>query len=334
MEDLSIKKIIYSFFDKDLSKDTQQRFRWWFQNPDNQQEKIEAMQSLWDSSPSVISEQTYDDLEKIKERIRDDEAVNRKLSLRPFIDIRRYAAIVIAIIISSAITYYFTQSHPLEYAQFAVPYGACQKIVLDDGSEVWVNAGSTLIYPKEFNSDTRTVFLTGEANFKVTKNPKKPFIVQTRCLAVQALGTKFGIQAYPNSPGTTATLIEGSIKVETGLELNKKPYPSYILKPNDQLEYSSVNHQANVRVVDAEKLSAWENGYLFFQGATFEQIATTLERKYNVNINFDYNAFKNRSYYVKFNPNESLAQVLSILSQLGYQFKYKIDHKTVFVYAK
>ena len=329
MESSSITNIIRTFFEKDVSKNTQFLFRRWFRLDEYQAEKEKSMEKLWDDSPSVISAQTMDDFAKIKSLISDEMPAKSVYPL--YKRIFNYAAVITIIIASSVyITSQLAEPAQLEYTQLSVCNGKSVKITLSDGSIVTVNAGSTLIYPKSFLAKTRTVFLIGEANFSVAKNPNQPFIVKTMYLDVRALGTKFNVQSYPNADYTKATLIEGSVKVD--MEMNKNI--SNILKPNDQLTYSHKDGTITIDQVDAEKIASWEKGYLIFQGVTFEEIATTLERKYNVEINYDSKKLKHQSYYVKFNPNESLKDVLNVLCQLTGDVNYEIKDSRVYFYTR
>jgi ferric-dicitrate binding protein FerR (iron transport regulator) len=328
MKSSHIKNNISTFFEKDVSKNTQFLFRKWFRLEEDQNEKEKSMEELWESSPSVISAQTLEDFSKIKAHISGE----TKPSYSLFRRIMNYAA-VIAIVIASSVylTYQFAVSTQLEYAQLSVSYGESKRITLPDGSLVTVNAGSTLIYPKNFIADTRTVFLTGEANFSVAKNPNKPFIVKTKYLDVRAIGTKFNVQSYPNSNYTKATLVEGSVKVNMELEKSK----SYILKPNNQLTYSHLDNNITIIDVDAAKLASWEKGYLIFQAVTFDEIARTLERKYNIVINYNGRKLSQQSsYYIKFNPDESIEEVLDVLCMLINESSYKIEGSTVYFYTK
>jgi len=329
MESSNIKNVICTFFEKNVSKNTQLLFRKWFRLDEYPAEKEECMEELWQNSPSVISAQTLEDFSKIKACLSDQ--ISAKPVYPLFQRIITYAAVIVLIVASSVyLTYQFAVPVQLEYAQLSVSYGESKKITLSDGSIVAVNAGSTLIYPKSFSADTRTVFLTGEANFSVAKNPHKPFIVKTKYLDVRALGTKFNVQSYPNADYTKARLIEGSVKVD--IETGK--IRSYILKPNNQLTYSYKTNNVSIADVDATKLSAWEDGYLIFQGVTFNEIVNTLERKYNVVINCDSKKLNKQSFYVKFNPDESLEEVMNVLCMLINKSSYKIEGTTVYFYAK
>ncbi|HZK69436.1 MAG TPA: FecR domain-containing protein [Paludibacter sp.] len=325
-----ITNLICNFFEKDHSPKTQLLFRYWFRLEDNQEEKDETLQELWEKSPSEVTSSTMEDLERLQKRMYEVQPLFRRTHRLLFRQILKYAAVLVFVAMSSVITYYVTRPSSLQFAEFSVPYGECKKMQLSDGSTVWVNAGSTLIYPIKFSADNRTVYLSGEANFSVTKNPKKPFIVQTKHIDVQVLGTKFNVQAYPDMPYTTATLVEGSVKVNETSNTAK----SYILKPDEQLTYSNKKHNISIGHVDAVKLTSWNKGYLIFQGASFDEIVATLERKYNVHINYDAEKYSGGSYYGKFNPDESVEQVLSVLCKLAKNTSYQIHGSTVYMRSK
>ena len=326
MKNKLTQNIILIFFEKDFSKKTQALFHKWFRLDNEQNEKDQVLAEIWESSPSNITAQTLDDFEKIQKIISGNTRKNTRISFRRIIS---YAAVIATLIISTVLlTNRFGNGTSPELSQLSVSYGEKQKITLEDGTTVTVNAGSTLIFPKEFKGKTRTVFLTGEAIFNVAKNPAKPFIVKTGHLSVTALGTKFNLQSYPNSDITKATLIEGSVKVDVDTDTNN----SYILKPDNQLSYSHTSHKISISDIDATKLASWEEGYLIFQDVSFDEIVNTLERKYNVVINYDSNRLKQQSYYVKFGPDESVRDVMDILCLLTHHSSYRIEGTTIYFY--
>lgn len=322
-----VRNIIKSFFGKRFSKDTQLRFRYWLRMEDNHDEKEVTLQELWEASPSIITERTWDQLADMQERIAERE--NNRLQKRWIGQMGKYAAAAAILVLTVLSTQYFTrqgfQTKSSRMAEFYVPYGDQQQLILPDGSVVWVNAGSILIYPSEFTAETRTVYLSGEACFEVTKNPDQPFIVSTQHLDVQVLGTVFSVDAYPGATETKATLEEGSVQVD----MKSADLPSSVLKPNEQLVYSHLTHTVSINMVDAGQVSAWKDGYLIFRNAGFEEVVTALERKYNVTINYNAEKYKGRTYYVKFNPDESIEDALVILKHLISDFRYQITGKTI-----
>lgn len=124
------------------------------------------------------------------------------------------AVVVLAVAISG--TFFYAKNMYSEVAMIEkfTPAGDMITIELPDGSKVQTNSGTLLLYPEAFKGDTRTVYLVGEANFKVKKDPEKPFIVRSGSMAVTALGTEFNVGAYPESNEIVATLLHGKIKVD------------------------------------------------------------------------------------------------------------------------
>jgi len=333
MDSNQIKNIVQKFFENKASRHTLTLFAKWFRLDDNSVEKDDALALVWENIPSVIDIHTLEDWSVVKQQINTDKG-DKKTKTKSF-KLRKiipYAAAAVALMIVSAVylTYKLAIPAPVEYTQLSVSYGEYKKLVLPDGTQVSVNAGSSLIYPKEFTSNTRTVFLSGEANFDVAQDPQKPFVVKTKHIDITALGTKFHVQSYPNDRQTKASLIEGSIQVSMESDASRL----YVLKPNDQLIYSHGDDRISIIDVDAAKLASWEDGYLIFQEASFYEIAQMIERKYNVVINYDGQQLSHQSYYVKFNPDESLSEVMDVLTLLIHQSSYKIDGNAVYFYKK
>lgn len=322
-----IRNIIKSFFGKRFSEKTQLRFRYWLRLEEDRDEKEEALLEIWKTSPSEISERTWDQLADMQERIAESE--KNRLQKRWIGQLSKYAAAAAILVLTVWGTQYYTrqslETKSSHLAEFYVPYGDQQQLVLPDGSIVWVNAGSILLYPSEFTDNMRKVYLSGEACFEVVKNPDQPFIVSTQHLDVQALGTTFSIDAYPGATETKATLEEGCIQVD----MKSADLPASVLKPNEQLVYSHLTRTVLINTVDAVQVSAWKDGYLIFRNAGFEEVIAALERKYNVTINYNAEKYKGRTYYVKFNPDESIEDALVILKHLISDFRYQITGKTI-----
>lgn len=215
----------------------------------------------------------------------------------------------------------------VEMAEIFVPYGESKQVILPDGSSVWVDAGSLLVYPKDFkNTDTRTVYLTGEASFSVHKNPEQPFIVKTTFVDMQALGTVFTVEAYPNDTCSTTTLEEGSVLVT----VKKGNIQPTVLRPDQQLIYSHVAHTIRVKSVDISLYQKERSGYLIFENASFNHLMASLERKFNITIHYNSQKYASEYYNVKFSPDEKLEDVLTILQQL-VGIRYKVKGNVVFI---
>lgn len=323
-----IKLFVQSFYNINASKQTIFLFGKWYKIHEEQIENSNVLEEIWENTPAQVSTHTMEDYSKIIKKINKSKTPN---SFSLYKTVASYAAVIIfSVLVSIFLTYKLSTPAALDYTQFSVAYGKSEKIKLEDGTIVTVNAGSTLIYPKKFSAKRREVYLSGEANFDVAKNPEKPFVVKTKHIDVMALGTRFCVQCYPGSNFTKATLVEGSIKIDVATDITK----SYILKPNEQLAYSHLSNKVDVVEVDASKIASWEDGYLVFQGATFDEIAQTIERKYNVLINYDGLNLDQHTYYVRFDPDETIDDVMKILTLLINKSDYKIKGSNIFFYVK
>lgn len=153
------------------------------------------------------------------------------------------------------------------------------QFMLPDGSAVWLNTDSELSYPQTFGDDSREVKLIGEAYFEVTKQQDNdqsiPFIVRSNQQDVKVLGTKFNVNAYPNEPVSTTTLLEGAVEVN-----DLRNTGSILLRPNEQSIISATGITKNQ--VHATDITAWMDGYLVLRGLDLSNIARIVERNYDV----------------------------------------------------
>ncbi|OJV87418.1 MAG: iron dicitrate transport regulator FecR [Bacteroidia bacterium 44-10] len=193
----------------------------------------------------------------------------------------RWAAILILPIISAFSVYLLMDNTPENRTPVTVTAGNGEKaeITLADGSRVWLNSGSTLAYNETFNRKERNVYLTGEAYFEVAKDQKRPFTVKTKEMDIQALGTAFNVSAYDAGQFFSSVLLEGRVKVSAhGQE--------FILEENQRAIYDKENNILSTDKVYASDFVEWKNGNLYFQNQSFEEIANTLARVFNVEIGF------------------------------------------------
>jgi ferric-dicitrate binding protein FerR (iron transport regulator) len=195
--------------------------------------------------------------------------------------ILQWAAILILPIISALSVYYFTQNnsdnfHPI---MITAQKGEKAEAVLPDGTKVWINSESTIRYDNSFNQKKRIVYLEGEAYFEVASNKKVPFVVQTKSMDVQALGTSFNVRSYGIDSLIYAVLLDGEIKVSASDQ-------EQILNVNQRAIFNKSTNRLTVDAVEAINFIEWKKGNIYFNNQTFSQIAQTLSRIYNVDIEF------------------------------------------------
>lgn len=218
-----------------------------------------------------------------------------------------------------------SKSKKIEMNQLVVPFGRNSSIKLPDGTVAYLNAGSKLVYPSRFKGKNRKVFLFGEGFFEVTHNADMPFIVTTKELAVEVLGTKFNISAYPSDKTVETVLVEGKVKLkETKFNILGR---NYILKPNQQAVYSCINAKTKIRKVNVLNYVSWHQGYLNFESSALDKIAKKLERYYNIKIQFE-KPLGAKTITGKLKLNEETDKVLQVLAETASAKLIKLNQST------
>ena len=227
--------------------------------------------------------------------------------------------------------------------------GARTKLLLPDGSQVWLNSESKLVYANTFNDTIREVELEGEAYFDVVKDARHPFIVHTSAVDIRVLGTAFDVKSYPAEPTIETTLIRGLIEV---IKKDQPQAPAIILQPHQKL----VVDKARLKLTDTYEPqqiktqvktpgpiaittvpgnlpdtsiieTSWVYNKLLFEGDSFRELAKKMERWFNVKINFKSDKVANYRPRGSF-TNETIEQALQEL-QIIFPFSYKISDNEV-----
>lgn len=284
-----------------------------------------SMEELWNESSVEASPKSYRELVRLGTRI--DSAEKKR---RLFRILASAFAVAASLAVTAFAVYSITRrtyaKSPLEYTRNLVAeYGQTSSVTLSDGTLVHLNSGSTLLYPEQFSDSKRIVFLTGEANFNVAQDPSRPFIVKSSHMDVKALGTEFCVQSYAGEKTVSTTLSAG--KVEVTIPSVKK---SYILEPDNQILFSPSDKEVSFARVDAKKILGWEDGYLTFSNASFPEIASVLERRFNVSISYNAENMKRNALNVRFMPGESLDDVLDVLALLIPGSGYRKDADRIY----
>lgn len=209
------------------------------------------------------------------------------------------------------------------------PSGGQYQIDLSDGSRVWLNASSSLKFPKEFKGSERLVELTGEAYFEVSHDKTKPFKVITNLSSekgqvIDVLGTKFNVNAYKEDNAIKTTLLEGSVKVKIAAS-----EASQLLKPRQQSIIRAESTVIATKEVNIEHVMAWKKGDFIFDDEDLESIMHKVSRWYDVEVSYEY---KPKGLYFKgaISTSRDLPVVLQALEETG-QVEFKIIGRKIIV---
>ncbi len=205
---------------------------------------------------------------------------------------------------------------PIALNTVVTPRGGQYHLILSDGTQVWLNAASSISYPVAFSGKTREVAVSGEAYFKVVHNAAQPFRVKAGNRIIEDIGTTFNVNAYSDESDVKTTLLEGAVKMDGTL-----------LHPGEQAKESS---RGNIQVsrVDVQQIVAWQKGMFEFDNTTLSTIMRQISRWYDIDVVYQ-NPPDNDVFGGGINKNQPLSSVLNLLESNGVRFK--LQGKTLFV---
>ena len=287
-----IQQLIELFGHNNYSADTHKKVQQWLADEEHGDEKSEALRELWKQA-------------------------RRNYQLL----IWRAAAILLLAVSSVSIYLMLEKERPeKDLVECYIPTAEIRELTLPDGTYVMLNSKSILLYPEKFTGETRSVYLIGEANFKVKPDKKHPFIVKSDDFQVTALGTEFNVSAYSENQEISTALLSGSVLVEWG-NLTQRT----VLQPDEQLTYDKENRQFRVVHPDMADVTAWQRGELVFNEMTVEDIIRVLERKYNYTFVYSLNQLKKDRLSFRFKDKAPLAEVMDIIVDVAGNLKFNIE---------
>jgi ferric-dicitrate binding protein FerR (iron transport regulator)/succinate dehydrogenase flavin-adding protein (antitoxin of CptAB toxin-antitoxin module) len=279
-----------------------------------------------------------------------DDKSNFAKKIKPFL---KWSIATAAVLIGLAVCLPYFKNNFLDkgdhYNEIIAKRGTKTKIILPDGSQVWLNSDSKLSYGARFNDTIREVSLEGEAYFDVIKDQKRPFVVMTNALNIRVLGTAFNIKSYAKDATIETTLIRGMIEVRKN---NEPATTKIVLTPNEKLIYNKSeallvrpNNEQNTIGKKLEALSvstlsknipdssrvetAWIYGRLVFDGDSFVTLAEKMERWYDIKITIQNQSISKNRFSGVF-EKENVEEAFKAL-QLITMFKYDIHDNEVLI---
>jgi ferric-dicitrate binding protein FerR (iron transport regulator) len=197
---------------------------------------------------------------------------------------------------------------------------------LPDGTEVHMNALSTLSYNLSYGVNQRNVQVTGEVYFDVFKNPSLPFVVSSDSITVEALGTQFMVRNYLDEPVVRSSLLEGKIKVESTDE-------GMVLVPGESVEYNKAASVLTKKRFDLGMGLAWTNGSLIFKDDTMEDVCRKIEHWYGVKVVCNTEDFSGKTFSLRLRKEETLYNLLAIMSEV-LQLNYRMNDDNLIITKK
>lgn len=230
---------------------------------------------------------------------------------------------------NNTLMYYPDSKEKLSYHEIIVPEVKLFKVILQDGSVVWLNSKSTLTYPAKFKADSRRVTLDGEGYFDIRKDKSRPFVVNVTGMSINVTGTQFNVKAYKEDDNVSATLVDGKISI--GYKNESGSEQEYKLKQGEQSVLDKESGNIDVKEVNTSIYTSWKDGIYFFDKQRLESIMNDLGRWYGLEVIFMDDNAKNRVLSGKLNREETPEELLNTFAKLlpGHM---KIEGKTVTIY--
>lgn len=286
-------------------------------------------EELWFSSLAADDSQVYD-VDKAFGKFQ--QRIHRK-GLRFSILNNWYRVTAVALVLIACTTTYWLGKAEVrnQFADIVVeaPLGSRSKLVLPDGSQVWLNAGSKIAYSQGFGVDDRHLRLNGEAYFEVTKNEDLPFDVHTKELKVTVLGTKFNFRNYDDDEDVVVNLLEGRVRLDNN---DMRNVVTKYLSPSEKVVLRKSTGKMVISTAQVANAKEWMNDRLFFDEMCLADIVKELERSYNVKITIKGEHLKKYNFYALFDKREqSIREVLDIITKTG-RLRYEIKGDSILFY--
>ncbi|MDR3220191.1 MAG: FecR domain-containing protein [Dysgonamonadaceae bacterium] len=263
-------------------------------------------------------------IQRIEQSIqKENHPIVLSLHKRFFRTFSRIAAVFIFALLSGICIYLYRSNQNLTVYKnneimLNVGNGQEAGFILPDGTSVKLNSGSTLCYANNFGENNRFVNFSGEAFFEVKQDKNRPFIVSTKYLNIEVVGTTFNVYAFDSSDVVEMTLLTGSVKASS----KKNPEYHVFVKPNEKVVCDISTGKLTVQKTDTQYETAWLNGEIVFKSETLSNVLAKLERKYGVHIRYEGNAdLLNDRFSGRIGKDNNMDDVLKILTN-HYPLKY------------
>ena len=288
-------------------------------------------EELWVSSAVADDTQQYD-VDQAFERFRKRTGLDQsgRQSCKWY---RTWSVAAVAIVLLGLITVtaYWQGSRQIQsnFSDIVVEatLGSKTKLTLPDGSTVWLNAGSKMVYSQGFGVSDRRLAFQGEGYFEVEKNDEMPFLVQTHDVNVTVVGTKFNFRNYPEDEEAVVELLEGKVALENQLKEEAVRY----LSPNEKMVLHKATGEMDITSTKVKEATLWTENILLFDEDLLPDIVRELERSYHVQIEIENEDLKQTRFYGQFNQLEqNIYDVLDMLSETG-KLKYHEEGKVIYL---
>lgn len=316
------KETLYKYFEGIASPEEEEAvYRWLDASSENEEELLKEREFF----DAMIFAGSADERTEGKKLALN---VNKGPFIRPWMREVLKVAAVVAVTVACGLYFYVSEKKELLAAMntITVPAGQRVNLTLSDGTTVWLNARSEMVYPAVFSGAKREVKLDGEGYFEVKHDKESPFVVHTRKCDIEVLGTKFNVEAYSDSEEFSTSLMEGSVKVTD----NSVVSASVLLKPDQEVHLK--DGRLLVSSIDDYDHFRWRDGLVCFDNIAFHELMKRFEKCYGISIVVENKNLEGYSCSGKFRISDGLDNALRILQRNAkYTFERNEDNSIVYI---
>lgn len=311
-----------------MSKEEHRDFFVWLEANIENKKCYYELKHLWVAG-DIVASTAPANIDELYNSFRKQVKANRPRRVVILRNLQRIAAILILPLLG---LWLWQSLRPVEPQQlkaevcysYYTPLGVKGVIMLPDSSRVWLNSGSNISFPPQFEEGVRTVNLSGEAFFEVKKDNQHPFIVMLPHDAqVRVYGTSFNVSCYPDDSDVQTTLVEGSLGVQSAMDAKELR-----LKPSENLSFDRQGKYIKKKV-DVELYTSWKDGKLIFRNTPATEVLKKLERWFNIEFMLEDKDIEQFRFTATFD-RENVAQVMALL-KLSSPIDYTIKKDSVFI---
>ncbi|MCL3779387.1 DUF4974 domain-containing protein [Prolixibacteraceae bacterium JC049] len=321
------EKIIQKIVSPKGADDQHELLSWANNSTENKREYI-RYKNLWailQRGEEMPKQHVESDFKAVKARI------NSSSKRMLFMPALRYAAVFVVALFTGLLAHHLFLNIDISMNVVEVPKGNRTSISLPDGTQVWLSNGSKLTYPETFRGKSRDVELMGEAYFTVTHNADKPFFVKLGSHRVKVLGTEFSVLAYPNDSIIQVDLASGKVQLEVNTSTHGKSYyRSVALNPLQSLALNKLTGKLRRSRIPNNFYTYWQEGNYTFLDESFESLAQKIDRIYGVQLIFEDERIKQRTFSGAFNVDDNIYTIMEVFKSASQKpFSYRVEGKTI-----
>ena len=326
------KDILISFITSNQSFDDYSEVIEWINTTEENKEEYIRYKNLWaimQHGNDIPDAKIQEALSRIRKK------PNRKKQSLRLWNFMKYAALVVLVLLCGYLIGTRDFNSEITMNEIFVPNGNRSSVLLPDGSKVWLNNGTKLIYPEEFKGKNRIVELEGEGFFDVTHDEAHPFIVKIGQNRIKVLGTKFAVIAYPDDKLIKAELISGQIQFDVKERNQTNKFHSYLMRPSQSLTLDKFSGKLSQSKIANSFYNYWTKGVYEFKDETLEDLAQKIERIYNVKVIFKDEVLKKRLFSGTLNINDNVYTLMEAFAKAsGKPFNYTHGGNEIYIEKK